>query len=190
MDYLQNTAGDIALSYNDDEIYCAIRNEGIRSGTLVQLQSLSIWSWRKLAELLLNLLSSRGEPPPNSSANMIFQETDETAAGTSVNFLSSELRYTKDEFGQDICCVNVDGEDIGVMMGWETPIMSETVQFIYDSIADRDNLRVLNIGFGLGIVSVQHMPQTMHSSNSYTDRSTFPGASFATLATCYHWASS
>jgi len=117
---------------------------------------------------------------------MIFQETDETAAGTSVNFLSSELRYTKDEFGQDICCVDVDGEDIGVMMGWETPIMSETVQFIYDSIADRDNLRVLNIGFGLGIVSVQHMPQTMYSSNSYTDRSTFPGASFATLATCYH----
>jgi len=86
---------------------------------------------------------------------MIFQETDETAAGILVNFLSSQLRYTKDEFGQDICCVNVDGEDIGVMMGWETPIMTETVQFIYDSIPDRDNLRVLNIGFGLGIVSVQ-----------------------------------
>jgi len=121
---------------------------------------------------------------------MIFQETDETAAGTSVNFLSSELRYTKDEFGQDICSVNVDGEDIGVMMGWETPIMSETVQFIYDSIPDRDNLRVLNIGFGLGIVSVQHIPQTMYSPHSCTDRSIFSGASFATLATCYYRASS
>jgi len=42
VDYLQNTAGDIALSYNDDEIYRAIRNEGIRSGTLVQLQLLSV----------------------------------------------------------------------------------------------------------------------------------------------------
>jgi len=90
---------------------------------------------------------------------MIFQEIDETAAGASANFLSSEMRYTKDEFGQDICFVNVNGEDIGVMMGWETPIMTETVQIIYDSIPERDNLRVLNVGFGLGIVSVQkHMP--------------------------------
>lgn len=134
VDYLQNTAGDIALSYNDDEIYYAIRNEGIR------------------AELLLNLLSSRGEPPPDPSTNMIFQEIDETAAGASANFLSSEMRYTKDEFGQDICFVNVNGEDIGVMMGWETPIMTETVQIIYDSIPERDNLRVLNVGFGLGII--------------------------------------
>ncbi|KAJ3575098.1 hypothetical protein NP233_g1324 [Leucocoprinus birnbaumii] len=134
VDYLQNTAGDIALSYNDEEIYNAIRNEGIR------------------AELLLNLLSSRGEPDPDPSTNIILREADDTAAGSSANFLSSKLRYTKDETGQDICFVSVDGEDIGVMMGWETPIMMETVQCIYDSLPERDNLRVLNIGFGLGII--------------------------------------
>ncbi|KAF5354660.1 hypothetical protein D9756_005333 [Leucocoprinus leucothites] len=134
VDYLQNTAGDIALSYNDEEIYYAIRNEGIR------------------AELLLNLLSSRGGLAPNSSTNLILQETDATAASSSENFLSSKLRYTKDETGQDICFISVDGEDIGVMMGWETPIMMETVQSIYDSLPERDNLKVLNVGFGLGII--------------------------------------
>jgi len=42
VDYLQNTAGDIALSYNDDEIYYAIRNEGIRAGILVQRRSFNV----------------------------------------------------------------------------------------------------------------------------------------------------
>ncbi|KXN92459.1 Arginine N-methyltransferase 2 [Leucoagaricus sp. SymC.cos] len=110
VDYLQNTAGDIALSYNDGEIYNVIRNAGIRT------------------ELLLGVLSTQGDTEPDP------------------------LRYTRDETGQDICFVNVDGEDIGVMMGWETPIMMETVESIYDSLPERDNLRVLNVGFGLGII--------------------------------------
>lgn len=38
VDYLQNTAGDIALSYNDDEIYTVIRNAGIRAGNLNSLE--------------------------------------------------------------------------------------------------------------------------------------------------------
>lgn len=78
---------------------------------------------------------------------------DDTAAGSSENFLSSRLRYTKEETGQDICFIDVDGEEIGVMMGWETPIMVETVQSIHDTLPERDNLKVLNVGFGLGIVS-------------------------------------
>lgn len=110
------------------------------------------------------MLASRGEPELDPSTNIILRETDETAAGSSENFLSSSLRYTKDESGQDICFVNVDGEDIGVMMGWETPIMMETVQSIYDSLPERDNLRVLNIGFGLGIVSYPMQWQDDHAS--------------------------
>lgn len=39
VDYLQNTAGDIALSYNDTEIYNIIRNAGIRTGTLITSHS-------------------------------------------------------------------------------------------------------------------------------------------------------
>ncbi|KIK67353.1 hypothetical protein GYMLUDRAFT_37453 [Collybiopsis luxurians FD-317 M1] len=32
VDDLQNTAGDIALSFNNEEIYTIIRNAGIRAG--------------------------------------------------------------------------------------------------------------------------------------------------------------
>jgi protein arginine N-methyltransferase 2 len=43
VDYLQNTAGDIALSYNDKEIYTVIRNAGIRAGTPALTTLSNIW---------------------------------------------------------------------------------------------------------------------------------------------------
>lgn len=35
VDNLQNTAGDIALSFNDAETHAAIRDAGIRSGSFI-----------------------------------------------------------------------------------------------------------------------------------------------------------
>jgi hypothetical protein len=34
VDYLRNTAGDIALSFNNEEIYILIRDAGIRAGAI------------------------------------------------------------------------------------------------------------------------------------------------------------
>lgn len=116
---------------------------------------------------------SRGKPvESDSSTTLILRDIDETAAGSSESFLSSRLRYTKDETSQDICFVNVNGEDIGVMMGWETPIMLETVQSVYDSLPERDNLKVLNVGFGLGIVSNQVSRQGVNLLKSVCPRLT------------------
>lgn len=36
VDYLKNTAGDIALSFNDEETYTLVRDAGIRSGSCLQ----------------------------------------------------------------------------------------------------------------------------------------------------------
>ena len=55
--------------------------------------------------------------------------------------------------GQHICVLDVDGEEIGVMMGWEKDIMRETVQKLCLDHPKASGLKVLNIGFGLGIVS-------------------------------------
>ena len=41
VDHLQNTAGDIALSFNNELIYTLIRDAGIRSGALTTLSVLS-----------------------------------------------------------------------------------------------------------------------------------------------------
>ncbi|KAF9049781.1 S-adenosyl-L-methionine-dependent methyltransferase [Panaeolus papilionaceus] len=130
VDYLKNTAGDIALSFNHTEIYNLIRDTGIRS------------------ELLLGMLGSRSQ----NASSLILQEIDPSATGASDAFLSSKLNYTSDEFGQAICTVQVGSESIGVMMGWERPIMQETVSLLCGNHPKASSLRVLNVGFGLGII--------------------------------------
>ncbi|KAF9529356.1 arginine methyl transferase [Crepidotus variabilis] len=131
VDYLNNTAGEIALSFNNEEIYTLIRDAGIRS------------------ELLLGILSKQTVADP---ASLILRSEDITAAGSSTTFLDSKLKYTTDRFGQEVCLVEVDGDDVGVMMGWEREIMRETVQKLCQGHPKTSRLRVLNVGFGLGII--------------------------------------
>ncbi|KAI0769724.1 S-adenosyl-L-methionine-dependent methyltransferase [Trametes elegans] len=135
VDNLHNTAGDVALSLNNAECYTAIRDAGIRS------------------ELLLTLLAKRA-PAADSPLNLVLKATDSSAAGSPEAFLSSKLEYTKDEHGQEICLVKVsETEEVGVMMGWERGIMQETVHRLcagHENLGE--GLKVLNVGFGLGII--------------------------------------
>ncbi|PCH43663.1 arginine methyl transferase [Wolfiporia cocos MD-104 SS10] len=135
VDNLRNTAGDIALSLNNEACYTIIRDAGVRS------------------ELLLSLLSSSA-PPADSSLSLVLKATDTTPAGSTDAFLSSRLHYTTDEHGQEICLVKVnDDEEVGVMMGWERGIMQETVRKLCTNHEKLDDgLKVLNVGFGLGII--------------------------------------
>ena len=86
------------------------------------------------------------------SSNIVLQEKDDTAAGSNTAFLSSRLRFTKDEMGQDVCFVDAGGQEVGVMMGWERKIMEETVQKLCQNHENTQHLKILNVGFGLGIV--------------------------------------
>ncbi|THH30788.1 hypothetical protein EUX98_g3399 [Antrodiella citrinella] len=135
VDGLHNTAADITLSMNNEECYTLIRDAGIRS------------------ELLLTLLSSKS-PLAGTSLSLVLKATDDSAAGSTDNFLTSRLRYTHDEHGQEICLVKVsETEDVGVMMGWERSIMKETVDRLCTGHPNlQDGLKVLNVGFGLGII--------------------------------------
>ncbi|KAG8213881.1 hypothetical protein J3R82DRAFT_10625 [Butyriboletus roseoflavus] len=135
VDNLGNTAGDIALSMNNDACYTLIRDAGIR------------------AELLLTLVSSKSstmEPP----SSLVIRKVDTSAAGSTDAFLASRLQYTEDAKGQEICLLKLeDGGEVGVMMGWEREIMRKTVDELCSSHPKLDTgLRVLNVGFGLGIV--------------------------------------
>ncbi|KAK7053335.1 Arginine N-methyltransferase 2 [Paramarasmius palmivorus] len=132
VDHLNNTAGDIALSFNDQVIYTLIRDYGLRS------------------ELLLTLLSSKKTPDPPSS--LIIRGHDASAAGSTDTFLKSKLTFTIDEYGQEICTVKAGDDEVGVMMAWEQGIMEKTVALLCKDHSNADNLRVLNIGHGLGII--------------------------------------
>ncbi|KAK7057134.1 S-adenosyl-L-methionine-dependent methyltransferase [Favolaschia claudopus] len=133
-DYLGNTAGDIALSFNNEEIYTIIRDAGLRE------------------ELVRALLSSHGMADAESTMTLRLED-DDTAATSTETFLASKLRFTVDEHGQEICMLkDVDGDEIGVMMGWERGIMQETVAKLADARRSTNGLKILNIGFGLGLI--------------------------------------
>ncbi|KAG9073510.1 Arginine N-methyltransferase 2, partial [Ceratobasidium sp. UAMH 11750] len=77
---------------------------------------------------------------------------DNTAAGSTSTFLASKLLYRTDKNGQEIVVVDAGGEEVGVMMGWERPIMEATVRALCSPGGDSLGPTVLNIGFGLGII--------------------------------------
>jgi protein arginine N-methyltransferase 2 len=109
------------LSLNNVACYTLIRDAGIRSGII-----LSKLHFRRLfmdvSEMLLTLLSSQTSLNPTSSS-LVLQGTDSSAVASTDAFLSSKLRYTQDAHGQDICLLEFDdGQEVGVMMGWEREI--------------------------------------------------------------------
>lgn len=130
MDNLHNTAGDVALSLNDETCYKIIRDAGIRSGmTSVVFPDPLITTCILILELLLSLLSTR-QVPSESPLSLVLKATDETPAGSTDAFLSSRLRFTQDEHGQDICLLALENDEVGVMMGWERDISVSAISVI------------------------------------------------------------
>jgi len=132
---------------NNELCYTVIRDAGIR------------------AELLLTLLASRASSEQPSS--LVLKTVDSTATGSTDAFLSSQLRFTVDSHGQQICLLKTEDDDVGVMMGWEHGIMQETVTKLCANHQNLSNgLKVLNIGFGLGIIDALFQslgtPPSMH----------------------------
>ncbi|KAF2834860.1 arginine N-methyltransferas-like protein [Patellaria atrata CBS 101060] len=66
--------------------------------------------------------------------------TDNTADVNSADYLRSGLTFTEDKL--------LDDESNGVMMAWEKDIMQRTAELILPA----PNLRVLNVGHGMGII--------------------------------------
>ncbi|KAL0072432.1 Arginine N-methyltransferase 2 [Marasmius tenuissimus] len=133
VDNLKHTAGEIALSYNNEKIYTLIRDHGLRS------------------ELLLGLLSSKSDLE-NRSDSLVLSNTDQTAAASTEAFLTSRLTFTTDDQGQEICVVRAGDDDVGVMMTWEQGIMEYTAKLLLEGHTNSKALRVLNVGHGLGVI--------------------------------------
>src|SRR5580765_5848499 len=109
------------------------------------------------AELLLGLLEKHTVV---NLASLILQNVDDSALASSDIFLESKLNFITDENGQKICMLVASGEGVGVMMGWEGTIMQRTAEELCRDHPNASALRVLNVGFGLGIVSAANRPST------------------------------
>ncbi|KAG0236179.1 hypothetical protein BGW41_000540 [Actinomortierella wolfii] len=124
------SVGDYAKSFGHDDIYDFLLEEGVRAELLLGLMQ------RKLkAELLEADEDEDGEEQAADQSNA-------KAPAPNADYLAQKLHYTED--GDRL----LDAEKNGVMMGWELPLMIRHAEVI----APKEGLRVLNVGFGLGLI--------------------------------------
>ncbi|GAA6056666.1 hypothetical protein JCM3770_006336 [Rhodotorula araucariae] len=175
-DNLGCTAGDIAYSMNNAEAYEELLAEGTRAEML-----------RAILEAANTTESDTDDGDANADADVDApmggvasgEQGTLSTASDNATFLSSRLVFTHDSRGQPIA---LDAEGNGVMMGWETGIMEATARAMCEpawgdrkgrrrealvreeDAGDREPLRVMNVGFGLGIVDtfLQTYEPTQH----------------------------
>lgn len=166
------SVGDYAKSFNQPEIYEFLLEEGVRTELLMGLMQ------RKLKMELLESQEEDDEEEEEGdqegkedkedkkdikdattvSSEQEDQDTtaDEEPASKkqkvetlpevpNAEYLAQPLQYTDD--GDRL----LDAEKNGVMMGWELPLMIRHAEVI----SPQKGLRVLNVGFGLGLVDTE-----------------------------------
>ena len=167
------SAGDIAYSMNNTKAYKFLMQEGIRAEMLravmedaAQLENDKDDDTIEEEEEEVSKEPEKEEEEEDSK--MIEEPNQKPSTASSLShYLSEPLTYAKDSSGQDVC---LDSEGNGVMMGWEREIMRETVEkmlgqgwgdrkgkkrevLVEEEEGERTSLTVVNVGFGLGIVS-------------------------------------
>lgn len=87
----------------------------------------------------------------------IIQEMYNGPAGATDTYLNTELEY------KNGALVTKEGAD-GVMMQWEDELMKAGSESLFKSIEDPNDINILNIGFGMGIIDtmIQEKRPTKH----------------------------
>ncbi|KAG0006015.1 hypothetical protein BGZ80_008578 [Entomortierella chlamydospora] len=153
------SVGDYAKSFNHPEIYDFLLEEGVRTELLMGLIQ------RKLRAELYE--ADQGDDDEDEQEKKKEGQTEETSGQSettttdnesepatkkqkvddkkevpNASYLAQPLQYTED--GDRL----LDAEKNGVMMGWELPLMVRHAEVI----SPEEGLRVLNVGFGLGLI--------------------------------------
>lgn len=177
---------------NHGEAYEALLGEGVRAEMLravLEATQQSASEDGEAAEDSTEPVASTSGTRPDQGDDVSMREANDDGSGAvplstasdNATFLSSRLVFTHDAAGQPVA---LDAEGNGVMMGWERPIMARTVERCcepawadrkgrtWDELVkeeddegnDREPLRVMNVGFGLGIVSLSGSSVFLSSS--------------------------
>ncbi|KAF9160409.1 hypothetical protein DFQ26_005531 [Actinomortierella ambigua] len=142
------SVGDYAKSFGHEEIYDFLLEEGVRAELLLGLMQ------RKLNAELREAEEDEDEEEEKKGEEEMDEDEGEGKAKTkhtsdsqeapvpNADYLGQRLHYTED--GDRL----LDADKNGVMMGWELPLMVRHAEVI----APTEGLRVLNVGFGLGLI--------------------------------------
>ncbi|CAO1634044.1 unnamed protein product [Parajaminaea phylloscopi] len=156
------TAAEVAWSNNWDRSYAALVEEGVRQGMLLGV--LEDANGQGSSEIPdgdddMQDTKSQGEAATSQGGQAVVDAEGEhvtlsapsgEVANSNAAFLASRLRFFTDEKGKERC---LDEDDNMVMAAWEGEIMRRTARALCeDHPARTEGLRVLNIGYGLGIV--------------------------------------
>lgn len=161
MDILGWTAADIAWSYNDEKTYRILFEGEDDSRGVFSCLMCSAEGVRQT--LVLNLLDRKKHADSTSRAprtianadngtstlHLKAEETSDEVSAQNERFLASKLEFVRDGEGK-LRCLDVDGGL--VMAAWETDVMERTASLLCGAGHPQEGLRVLNVGFGLGII--------------------------------------
>lgn len=153
LDMNNETPGCLAWRLGQKELYELVVEAGVRAELLMNLMG----GYEQLPdedddeeeeEEADTIIEDSAEHPTNTdpSANTAplqpaqNPETSQYQDVTSEAYLASNLTFTPSKL--------LDASSNGVMMSWETPIMELTAKLL----APTPGLRILNIGFGMGII--------------------------------------
>ncbi|KAH3664945.1 hypothetical protein OGATHE_003760 [Ogataea polymorpha] len=146
-----NGAGWCLINAKDETPGCVLERRGFhKSKYWEQIVSAGV-----RAEVLLRHMESNIEfieedevavydEEPASQEQPEEKEKEHDPAGDSDTFLKTKLKYTDD-------ALLTDRKD-GVMMQWEEKLMRAGCESLFKSVEDPNNVVVLNIGFGMGII--------------------------------------
>ncbi|KAG7939198.1 hypothetical protein KL934_000132 [Ogataea polymorpha] len=146
-----NGAGWCLINAKDETPGCVLERRGFhKSKYWEQIVSAGV-----RAEVLLRHMESNIEfieeeevagydEEPASQEQPEEKEKEHDPAGDNDTFLKTKLKYTDD-------ALLTDRKD-GVMMQWEEKLMRAGCESLFKSVEDPNNVVVLNIGFGMGII--------------------------------------
>lgn len=129
-----------------------------------------------MSELLLSLTSPKENADGDVNEHTVFTNhnpgKNSEPSAMNASYLASRLEFTPD--GQRLIDKSTE---LAVMMDWEQPLMAKHAAWI--CYADRSNkpgsLRVLNVGFGMGIVDTEIQK---HAPTSHVIIEAHPDVSF------------
>ena len=152
LDKNNETPGCIANRLGLNDLYELMVDAGVRAELLLN----RLEGYEKLEDLdedtteetVDGQMNGRSHPSPDTAHSHVPVEPETDVS--SARYLSSTLSLSADKI--------LDDYANGVMMSWESDIMSQSA----DGLLTAQNMKVLNIGFGLGIIDNQFQS---HSNN-------------------------
>lgn len=111
----------------------------------------------KTGDIIPELVDEEKQQALEKKAQELIEETINDPSVTTETYLKTKLEY------KDGALVTEERSD-GVMMQWEDVLMQAGCDSLFKSIEDSDDVNVLNIGFGMGIIDtmIQDKKPTRH----------------------------